>query len=96
MSEAKFTPAPWVMHEPQGLSCSWSFDFEAMELGSSIELDEFKANTSLIEIAPDMYNLIEDLRHAISMGGIGGGINNSEVLKSIDETLAKARGEQNA
>lgn len=95
MSEAKFTPEPWVMQESQGLSCScsWSFDFEAMELGSSIELDEFKANTALIESAPDLYQILYDLRRAISLGGIGGGINNHEVLKSIDHQLAKSRGE---
>jgi hypothetical protein len=85
MSEAKFTPAPWVMHEPQGLSCSWSFDFEAMELGISIELDEFKANTSLIESAPEMYEMLAEINY--QLGAVYG--------DRIADLLSKARGEHN-
>lgn len=61
---------------------------EEVSLCNKVKLDEY------VEVHNEMYRLIEDLRHAISMGGIGGGINNSEVLKSIDEALTKARGDK--
>ena len=63
---------------------------EELSLCNKVKFDEY------VEVHNEMYGLIEDLRHAISMGGIGGGINNSEVLKSIDEALTRARGEKNA
>ncbi len=55
--------------------------------------DTMRANAKLIECAPEMYGLINDLRNAISIGGLGCGINDTEALKTIDKLLAKARGE---
>ena len=91
MSEAKFTKGKWrVEHfvNEKGFEIAYNDDGEVI---ADYVYEESDAH--LIAAAPEMYNLINDLRHAISMGGLGGGINNAEVLKSIDELLAKARGE---
>lgn len=86
----KWSPAPWKFTPPgpadangYGVCALWG------EPGS----DEQIANSHLIAAAPEMYEMIVDLRHAISMAGINHPVDNVEVLNSIDKLLAKARGE---
>ena len=94
MSDTKFTKGEWFVLDERVVMCGDSRVAYAYS-GSSIPLTHHvKSNAHLIAAAPEMYELIKDLRHAVSMGGLGGGISNIEVLKSIDELLAKARGEK--
>ena len=86
MSKAKFTKGEWSIKEAAPLTCAWTFDFEKMNLGVSIENEEFEANTSLIASAPEMY----DILHSIE--------NDDDKIPpflwdKIQAVLSKARGE---
>ena len=86
MSEAKFTKGDWSIKETAPLACAWTFDFEKMNLGFSIEKDEFDANTSLIAAAPELYEMLASLlRHEIE---------SVDTHNRVVDLLAKARGEQ--
>ena len=102
MSEAKFTKGEWVAGRADmativdGYKSKWVYagdKYCAVASGSDIDdWGEVMANAHLIAAAPEMYELLTDLRHTISLAGIIGA-DNTAVLKSIDNLLAKARGE---
>ena len=103
MSETKFTPGPWRISagnignaiEAQSGKNVHEFDdgfrilatFQPCEpTGKYLEEQEnAKANANLIAAAPEMYAVLAWLN---CRGGLG-----SDVHKSIDAALAKARGE---
>ena len=93
MNDTKFTKGEWKIQD-DGYGMIGVLLKKGVGILIGRKSKEAQANAHLIAAAPEMYSLINDLRHAVSMAGIGGGVNNTEVLKSIDELLAKARGEQ--
>ena len=92
MSDTKFTNGEWYCVFGKTYSCVRTKSRVVADL-RTVNNSYNKHDAHLLSAAPKMYELIKDLRRAVSMGGIGGGINNTEVLKTIDELLAEARGE---
>lgn len=87
--KTNFTPAPWFITEVEPLVCSWTFDFEKMDNEGFISSDEFKANASLIAVAPEMYEMLKYLTDMNSEDAKLYIENTDDILK----LLAKARGE---
>ena len=88
--KTNFTPAPWVVTEVEPCVCSWTFDFEKMNIGSCIHNSEMKANINLIAAAPEMYEMLREFINLVE--------NDSSEdflykFNEINELLAKARGE---
>ena len=82
--ETKFTDGEWHIKETAPLVCAWTFDFDKMGLGFSIDREEFEANVHLIKTAPKLYA-------ALSVIVKGEGLTPGVTIESL---LAEARGEQ--
>lgn len=88
MSEAKFTPAPWVIIKQD--------DYEAIdndELNLNVctftsRADDASHDQALIAAAPEMYELLESIVVNEMMTG------DDAFSEQINELLAKARGEK--
>lgn len=88
MSEAKFTPGPWVITD----TCS-NYIFDVVRIGSKDIDCGTEANAHLIAAAPEMYQELDSLLAAINMGtGQNGPF--LRYSKSIERLLSRARGEQ--
>lgn len=91
MSEAKFTPGPWLLNDANGESWIDAGSFAVALIDRNCNAlnlsDEDKANASLIVVAPKMYAKLEEIAEAT--------VHNFdyETAKPIYDLLAEARGE---
>ena len=82
MSNAKFTPGPWRV----GDTCV--MDSSEKPVCMPLGMNE-KYNADLIAAAPDMYEMLEWLSAEFDYGDDHDG-----VIESVENVLAKARGEE--
>jgi len=91
MSEAKFTPGPWIAWQPRG---DESVPVRTDGLGITIAyahqgaITNARANAHLIAAAPELYDLLESFPGFTNDCKIG-----DPWIEKRDEILAKARGE---
>ena len=82
MTEAKFTPGPWVV------SGNATINKKPKGWIASVSNTDRKANAHLIAAAPDLYEVLEEARvFLVHLNATG------SLIDQIDEALAKARGE---
>ena len=87
MIGTKFTKGEWYVKQTAPLNCAWTFDFNKMGLGFSIDGEEFNANLSLMKTAPKLYEMLDGL-----ISNEDSNLTVNEIMM-ISELLAEARGE---
>ena len=94
MTEPKFTKGPWKSQLTRvygGNKLLFSQDW----WDSPDELDQAKANATLVASAPELYRMLEKLLMAAKTANEMNPVKIHEgVLRDVEETLKEARGEE--
>lgn len=104
MNEAKFTPAPWELKPDYGIYTR-DKDGDALLIAQVYDNageDVAEANAHLIDAAPDMYEMLEEIASRIQLrchssceADCSTCLSNKDVIEAnIKKLLKKARGEK--
>jgi hypothetical protein len=89
---ARFTPGPWVAAEQDTWRVEWDGEYrnDGYIIAYRLEGSDAKANAHLIAAAPDLYATLQLVANSLECDREDRA--NREILRRVNEALAKAEG----